>query len=265
MQSIFQLSFVFVLMCFCLFACKEPANTEQSNVPEADPYASIEDQAAVDLLKKAMDAAGGLEKWNSLRTISFEKRFALFAEDGSVEQARKQTYTQYNQLAKARMMPVMDSTKEIIYQLGPDLIVIGGDVNPAMDKTSLRNSVLSASFVISIPFKLLDEGAEISYAGTDTLEEGQAVEVLKVVYRPDQHANHSTPDTWWHYFDANSYKHLAYMVQHADHFSYVQNTELTELAGIIFPLSRKSWRVNEERKLLWLRADYEYGNFEIEL
>ncbi|MEM6807534.1 MAG: hypothetical protein AAF696_39415, partial [Bacteroidota bacterium] len=152
MKSTFQLPFVFILMCFCFFACKEPAKAKKIDVPEVDPYASIEDQAAVELLKKAMDAAGGLEKWNGLQKIRFNKHFALFAEDGSVEQDRKQLYTQYNGQSEASVQG-LDPENEIIYQLGPDLIQIRGDVNPKMDPTPLRNSVLSASFVISIPFK----------------------------------------------------------------------------------------------------------------
>ena len=249
------LSFLFIFSC-----AEKPASTAtEEEMP--DPYASIEDGKAKELLLKAMDGAGGLEKWEALSEISFDKHFALFKEDGAVEMDRNQTYTQRNRKTEEGLG--LDKEKDVVYQLGPDLIQISGDVNPQADPQAIENSVLSASFVISIPFKLLDEGAELSYDGTDQLEDGREVEVLKVVYKPDEYANLSTADIWWHYFDAKSYKHLAYMVKHADHVSYVENTGLTEAAGIVFPLTRKSWRVNENREKLWLRADYEYSNYSV--
>lgn len=245
-----------------IYSCTEkPASTEAEKA-SADPYASIEDAEAKALLIHAMEGAGGLDNWEKLSEISFDKHFALFKEDGTVEMDRNQTYTQRNRKTEEGLG--LDKEKDVVYQLGPDLIQISGDVNPQADPQAIENSVLSASFVISIPFKLLDEGAELSYDGKDKLESGKEVEVLKVVYKPDEYANLSTADIWWHYFDAETYEHLAYMVKHADHVSYVENTELTRAGGIVFPLSRKSWRVNENREKLWLRADYEYSNYSVE-
>ncbi|MEM8887188.1 MAG: hypothetical protein AAGD28_04305 [Bacteroidota bacterium] len=249
------LSFLFI------FSCAEKAATMEVEEELPDPFASIDDAKAKELLMKAMEGAGGLEKWESLSEISFDKHFALFKEDGAVEMDRNQTYIQRNRKTEEGLG--LDKEKDVVYQLGPDLIQISGDVNPQADAQAIENSVLSASFVISIPFKLLDEGAELSYDGTDQLEDGREVEVLKVVYKPDEYSNLSTADIWWHYFDAKTYKHLAYMVQHADHVSYVENTGLTEAGGIVFPLTRKSWRVNENREKLWLRADYEYSNYTV--
>lgn len=261
-RSIMRLLLPSLLLSFLfIFSCAEKAASAETELEQADPYASIEDEKAKELLMKAMDGAGGLKKWEALSEISFDKHFALFKEDGSVEMDRNQTYTQRNR--KDEQGLGLDKEKDVVYQLGPDLIQISGDVNPQADPQAIENSVLSASFVISIPFKLLDEGAELSYDGSDQLDDGTEVEVLKVVYKPDEYSNLSTADIWWHYFDAKSYKHLAYMVKHADHVSYVENTGLTEAGGIVFPLTRKSWRVNEDREKLWLRADYEYSNYKV--
>ncbi|MEL6250741.1 MAG: hypothetical protein AAFR87_01920 [Bacteroidota bacterium] len=249
------LSFLFI------FSCTEKLASEEVEKDQRDPYVSIQDAEAKALLIKAMEGAGGLESWEKLSEISFDKHFVLFKEDGSVDMDRNQTYTQRNRKTEKGLG--LDKEKDIVYQLGPDLIQISGEVNPKADSQAIENSVLSASFVISIPFKLLDEGAELSYDGKDTLENGKEVEVLRVVYKPDEYANLSTADIWWHYFDANNYEHLAYMVKHADHVSYVENTGLTRAAGIVFPLTRKSWRVDENREKLWLRADYEYSNYTV--
>lgn len=257
--STFSRFLLFLLSLFLLLlsACQPLAG----EVRDLSMYANIPDKEAASLLQKAMDASGGLATWNSLKMISFEKRFALFSENGEVEQDLNQYYIQRNDYAEGSNN--REEKKDLIYQLGSDLIRIGGEVNPELSGTALRNTVLSASFVISLPFKLLDEGAELTYAGKDTLDRGQEVEVLQVVYNPETNANHSTPDIWWHYFDAETHTHLAYMVKHADHFSYVENLSQTEAGGIVFPLSRKSWRVDENRNLLWLRAEYEYSNYHV--
>lgn len=156
-----------------------------------------------------------------------------------------------------------NSGEHIRYQLGPHAIQIQGNISPGISEQAKRNTALSSSFVISIPFNLLDPGAQLSHAGFDTLDNGSKVEVLKAIYDPQGNQNHSTPDTWWHFFDANSNKHLAYMVQHADHFSYVENLEFEKAGGILFPKSRDSWRVNKHREKLWLRAKYQYSRYEV--
>lgn len=255
-----RLSLAFVSLCFFVFSSCQSLDTHSSSLPSFD---KIGDKQAAQLLKNAIEAAGGLDTWNSLKLISFDKHFALFTENGELEMDRKQTYIQRNQFEGKNKDEEKSMDKELEYQLGPDFIRVKGDVNPEMEETALRNSILSASFVISIPFKLLDEGAILTYVGKDTLDRGQEVEVLQVSYNPENYGNHSTKDTWWHYFDSKTYQHLAYMVQHADHYSYVENLTQTEAGGVVFPLTRKSWRVDENRNLLWLRAEYEYSNYQV--
>lgn len=247
-----------LVSCLLLFAACKPSVNEIDDTTALD---RIADKKAAQLLKKAIDAAGGLDTWNSLKLISFDKHFALFTENGEIEKDQQQTYIQRNRYDGSDGESV--ENPELRYQVGSDFIRVNGDVNPDIEETALRNSILSASFVISIPFKLLDDGAVLTYMGKDTLDRGQEVEVLQVSYNPENHGNHSTKDTWWHYFDSQTYKHLAYMVQHADHYSYVENLTQTEAGGVVFPLTRKSWRVDENRNLLWLRAEYEYSNYQV--
>jgi len=245
--------FVLYMPLVLLLACK-PSQ-------EAHFYQNMKDKQAAQVLQKAMDAAGGFEAWEGLRLISFEKRFALFSENGEIEQERKQMYSEMRGLTKANLRPDTYTDKDLLFQLGSDLIQIKGDINPDQEEAALRNIVQSASFVINLPFKLLDTMAIITYAGKDTLDQGQQVQVLKVTYDFFSEDNFEPQDIWWHYFDDKTYQHLAYMVQHTDHYSYVENLELTKVCGITFPLGRRSWRVDENRNLLYLRAQYEYSNY----
>jgi len=140
---------------------------------------------------------------------------------------------------------------------------IDGKTDSNAKPTSLKNTVLSSTFVVNIPFNLLDEGIVFAHEGIDTLEGGEVVEVLRADFNPEAHENHSTKDTWWYFFDKNKFHLVGYQVKHADHISYVKNLSFTKVDGFTFPLKRKSWRVNMDREILYLRAEYEYSDYEI--
>ncbi|MEL6924978.1 MAG: hypothetical protein AAFO94_13095, partial [Bacteroidota bacterium] len=153
---------------------------------------------------------------------------------------------------------------QIHYSQGEAVKSINGKPDPDAKPTSTFNTVMSATFVLSIPFNFLDEGAALSHDGTTTLEDGTSVEVLKIRYDPTAHDNLTTADTWWVYFDATDHRLLGYMVQHADHYSYVRNLSFIEAGGFLFPKERKSWRVNPDRSKQYLRAEYVYSDFVVQ-
>ena len=245
------------------------SNCQSSDVSESvstsDPYQHITDLPARELLQKAILRAGGLENWKKLQKLKFRKYFALYEASGKVENEALQTHN-YTFLPENKInirWMVDDVQHETIYQQGHVEKRIGGQPDTSANPQSLLSSVLSATFVISIPFKLLDPGVELTYAGLDTLEDNQVVEVLKAVYNPDTHEQHSTPDTWWHYFVKEDLKEIAYMVQHADHFSYVKNLRDTTVNGFVFPTKRDSYRVDSLRNISFLRARYAYSDYEV--
>lgn len=226
-------------------------------------FEKVEVSKAEILLQKAIAKAGGLENWNNLQALHFQKYFALYQEDGSIEQ---ETLQQHDYIFSPKQQINIGWRKDslnhkIVSQNGVIKKTINSQPDQEANLQSLENSILSATFVISIPFKLLDEGATISYDGLDTLENNQVVEVLKVSYAPEKYEHHSTPDIWWHYYDINDQKQLGYMVQHDDHFSYVKNLSFTEVDGFIFPRDRESYRVDRNRNILYLRAKYLYEDF----
>ena len=254
----------FILLLFILGIFLSCQSAEEKPVSEnSDPYATIQDEKVRSLLKKAITKAGGLENWNKLERMQFQKYFALYREDGSTE---NEVLQQHNYLLQPKEQINITWRKDnlnhkILFEDGAVKKMINRQADTLANLQSLKNSVLSATFVISIPYKLLDEGVELSYAGLDTLEDNQVVEVLKASYAPEKHNNHSTSDIWWHYFDAKDYKQLGYMVQHVDHYSYVKNLSFHENDGFVFPKSRESYRVDSLRNILYLRAKYLYEDY----
>ena len=250
-----------------IFTCS-PTDKEPSPLVErSDPFEIIKDQEAKDILQKAMVAMGGLERWNNKKRLSFSKEFKLYREDGSVENDVLQHHDYVLKPGSSYSIQwTQDEAQHEILQKESTLTkTINGVPDTNANMQSLTNTILSSVFVVAIPYKVLDPGADISYAGKDTLEEGQVVDVIQVVYDPQAHNNHTTPDTWNLYFDTESSIILGYMVQHADHFSYVRNLSNTVVEGFTFVTTRNSWRVNRNRELLYLRATYEYSDYEIEL
>ena len=256
LSSLLALLFIGIIS----FSCQN-----QKTTIDPDPYQHIQDQQASTLLQKAINQAGGLDNWNRIQELYFKKYTALYEESGVTEAEARQTHQyQYQPKEKVRISWNIDTLGYLVtFQDGQLKRLINGQPDASANLKSLMNSLLSATFVIGIPFKLLDEGAELSYAGSDILEDGQEVEVLKVTYNPAEHNNHSTPDTWWHYFSKKDFKQVGYMVQHADHFSYVKNLSYVKADGFLFPKERESYRVDSLRNLLYLRAKYEYSNFAV--
>lgn len=255
------------LLCLCLLCayCTSPSSTNATTEEPTDPYAHLTNDEVKRVLKKAMERAGGLTNWNQIKTLKFKKDYALLFESGEVENAALQTHTYtFQPESKVWIEWEKEGKKNSISQEGePAVKKVDGEIDPTAKQQSITNTVLSATFVISIPFKLLDEGVALSYDGIDTLTDGRKVEVLKAVYNPAQTDTHSTPDTWWHYYDADDFTFVAYMVQHADHFSYVENLSFEEVDGFVFPRERKSYRVDQARNIQYLRATYEYMGYEV--
>ncbi|MEZ5040615.1 MAG: hypothetical protein R2828_11995 [Saprospiraceae bacterium] len=241
-----------------------------TSTPEAtqapDPYQHIQDEQVKRVLGAAIEKAGGLASWRNIQSLRFQKDYALLTETGDTESAALQTHTYtFHPSTKVLMEWEADGKAlTITYEDGTAVQSIDGKPDPSAKTQALIDNVLSSTFVISVPFKLLDEGVQLSYAGLDTLAGNRVVEVIRAVYNPVDNASHSTPDTWWHYYDAKDFTFLAYMVQHADHFSYVENLSFHTVDGFMFPHERKSYRADSLRNILYLRADYKYEGFEVE-
>lgn len=254
------MKYFLIFLPILFFACQTEITDNTSN-----PYEKIEDEAARILLQKAIERAGGIEKWESKKSIAFQKYVALYDSAGNTEQANWQQhlYT-YQPNSKIEIAWKKDSQ---VYKIEADDTsmrrLIDGQKDTTANAQSLENSVLSATFVISLPFKLLDEGVRLSHIGTRMIENGLEVEVLKAVYNAEQHNNHSNQDVWELYFDTQGYKMIGYQVQHDDHISYVLNESFVTVDGLLFPHLRKSYRMNEAGEKLFLRAAYEYKGYEL--
>jgi hypothetical protein len=63
--------------------------------------------------------------------------------------------------------------------------------------------------------------------------------------------------------DQVSYKVVANELHAKDHKSLIENVSYDESTGLIFERERKSYRIDESGKKVFLRAEYLYSDFEV--
>jgi len=248
-----------VFCCFFLQHCK----VDQG---KSDPLSHIEDKEVKRLLTKVFKSSGGWDQWNGRRSLRFKKHFILYDSLGNTE---NEVLQKHRYAYRPKYDIDISWTKEgalhrLNYRDQKTVKTIDGEPDITAEPDALLNSVLSATFVMDIPFNLRDPGIAFTYLGRDILENGEEVEVLQAIFDSEEQDNHSTSDVWTYYFEKSTYQLLGYLVQHADHFSYVKNLTSQKLNGFIFPKTRKSWRVTPDREILYLRAAYEYSDFEMD-
>jgi len=228
-----------------------------------DPLISVSDEKARKIITKAMEAHGGLDRWQKIDYLAFNKWYALYGASGNEEV----NVYQHHHYTPEKIYMSWNEDEDKIEQSGVGLIYRkykNGHPYPNASQSSIKNSILASTFVVNLPFNLMDQGARISYEGETTFN-GKAVYVIQAAYFPETEQHHTTKDVWWHYFDQESYISQGYKVQHLDHISLVENHSFVAVQGFMLPAKRSSYRVNEASEKLYLRAAYEYSNYKIKL
>ncbi len=232
---------------------------------QVDPISSIEDPQLKEVLKKALDAMGGNENWNNLKSLQFQKKTELYEASGAIEKVTDQTHAYSFQPSNKVSITWKedDIAHEMLMENNQAKKLVNNSIDTEAKESSLKNSIYASTFVIGIPFKLLDEGANLSYEGIETIASGKEVHVIKAIYNPTSYKSHTKADIWWHYFDVQNYHQLGYSVQLHDHTSYVEDLSFDRVGGFLFTTSRKSWRVDDEGNKTYVRAAYEYSDFKL--
>ena len=197
--------------------------------------------------------------YDQLDYFNFEKDFSLYKADGSVEYQRIQLHEYFPSESTYHVRWNQENKSYKNSQKANQFSQeINGEKNTSIDASKIKTSIFASVFTIFLPWKILDAGANISYAGTLTLADGNEVYVVKSIYNPAEHKHHTKADIWWHYFDKETYQHVGYKVTLIDHTSLISNLDFQTIDGFIFPKMRKSWRVNQSNEKEYLRAEYDY-------
>ena len=257
-------SLFFVLLVFLLACQSSPVQEvlEQEETP--DHFNHIKDEKARNILEAAIEYAGGLEAWGNIKRLRYDKTFTLLSASGEIEKTFEQVHD-YTTHPKVIDIQSTENGTLIHTRFADNIYTQTADGEPT-EKTpaAIEKGINTSTYVIGLPYKLLDPGAEITYAGERTMDTGQVVDVLRVSYSPAQHGNHSSADTWYFYFDQENQNVVANFIESPDHFSLVENISFQRVGGTLFYKDRKSYRVDSLGNKLYLRAEYTYENFLVE-
>ncbi len=217
---------------------------------------------AQDIVARSVVVHGGLIKWDSITTLSFDKITILFTKDGAVESSiTQQQLFKFQPELQGQIVSANEGIVGLYYNGKEFKKRINDSIYTLTDSTELvtaKNSFFAANFVVSQPFKLLDEGISLSFGGIETLDDKQ-VFVIDVGYENDT----NTSDKWTYYFDVDSYQLVANKVIHNSNVSLIKNLEFNSDTGIIFNAHRKSYTLDSSGDIDYMRAEYFYENFEL--
>ena len=204
------------------------------------------------IVDAAIAAHGGLEHWQNLETLSFQKKTVLYKADGSVERSSEEIHTLHQK----------DTLHGQIVSTDPnDIYVIifsDGKGKKAIDEVFMdgTKAFLSSHFVVNQPFKMLDPGITLTYLGLDTLATGKVVDVVKAYYGSEE------DDLWWFYFDIDSHILLGTLIYHAPTYAFVDNEKIEMIDGMLWNTERTTYRTDSLRNVEFVRAEFVYSEIE---
>jgi len=247
-------NYLFLGIIFLIFSCGQVPHSKRLL---AEEETSMKAEQVVSL---SIETHGGQRTWENLESISYNKSITLFDSLGVIES--KATQHHYYQLKPELRGTISwlangDSLK-IEYADQNAIKYVNGiaETTPESLK-SAKNSFLSSFYVLFQPFKLMDEGTHLEYMGEDILGDSSKVNVIQPTYARGAEGS----DRWWYYFDKNTNRLLANMVNHSPTYSYIVNLAYDETTGILFNAHRKSYFVDSLRTVRYLRAEYFYDDY----
>ena len=231
----------FMLFSLCLIGCETKEIT------------------ADEIVQKSIDAHGGIESWNKLTHLEFDKTTILYTQDGTIE---KEIVQRQLFLLKPTLEGSLRSKglmKNDLYFHGDAFSKVINDsvfmVTEPAELEVARNTFFAAHYVVCQPFKLQDKGVILDYIGEELLD-GKKVHTLNVSYSTDD----ENSDIWTYYFDIDTYQLVANKVDHNGNISMIQNLEFDSKTSLTFNAHRKSYTILENDST-FLRAEYFYKNF----
>lgn len=255
-----QLIFYFILLSLLVIIGCKNTSEEKPEITGAEntPILNLPDNEAGEIVKNAIDYAGGYAQWEKMKTLSYKKNISFYDSLGNktLELSQLHQY-QLQPTFKSRISWEEDDDKYEMINNGEKAWKLkNGEVQTTTsDSTGAWNSTFGSHYVMCMPFKLADPGTILSLEGIDTLDNGQKVYSVKADYEKNAGSSGGL-HMWWYYFDASSYEPIANFLDYGDGYSYTQYTSFVEVNGIKLNKERKSYRTNKEMEMLSLASVY---------
>ncbi len=219
---------------------------------------------AVAFLEEALTRSNNLYQWNNLDTLEFLKKTEMFYPDSSLEMSvfQRQKFSN-NPVFYGEITYLEDSLERRIVQEEEKVRYFenGNEILDTEQVAKAATNIQIAYYVTALPYKLNDEGVIIESISDTLLDNGIKAKSIQV-----QHINSDggvKDEKWWVYFDPETYDLLGYLIEHDHRHSLILNDSNIFVEGFSFPVERKSYYLDENRENRYLRAHYEYSNYEL--
>lgn len=207
------------------------------------------------VLQKSIQAHGGENLANKIKSIHYNKSTKLFDANGQLEShvSQKIVHQWSPFLTKINWE---NEEKSYVAQKKSDevsLYINGQLIKDTLKINQTKSSLDAALYVFWQPFKLVDPTAKKVYLGKQKILDSIDVLALKVYYSEDPKA-----DVWHYYLNPNNYKIRAVKVDHNERTSMILNEHYETETGLSLNKTRKSYFLDSLGQIKYLRAAYKY-------
>jgi len=209
------------------------------------------------ILEAVMNAQGGKNNWNNIQQMSYKKSFALFAENGDTEKDIVENHS-YN-FTNGTNRKVSWTTNDTLFEIHRSDTDIyqtkNGSPDPSVTPEKLQSKLNAATFVVGLPYTLDDPNSTKVYEGIQKFQE-HLCHTLKVTFK-------GSDDIWRLFYSKDDLSWKGYWVKTSDHYSLIINEEMHTEKGFVLCTKRKSFRTDDQKNILYLRATYLYEDYVI--
>ena len=250
---------LYLIGCIIVLSCqsgtKDTISDERSNYI-ATAMDRLPDNEAGNVVRKAIDYAGGWESWASKKNLSLTRVKQRIDSTGVV-------YANNRQFLKYRLPP--DYKARMTWEANGDKITIinngqqawkfknGVELTDQYSRDRAWNTSFGSNYSLTMPFKLTDPGALLSYEGLDTLSTGTVVHAIRVDYEKGA-GSAGGMHTWRYFFDKETYALTANYLQAEPDFSFSFYDSFAEVDGIKIINKKRVYVSNVDRVLIRLKT-----------
>lgn len=255
LSPIFQ-NIMFVAAILLVSAC-----TDSQEAPSGPP--NLPNDRAGEVVKKAIEFAGGWQTWQQQKTVSYHKTTVNYNDDGSVKNQRTQLHRyRLRPDLKVRMEWQEDGVAHLLLndQYYAYRFRDGEAISDSNLVNGARNATFGSHYVFCMPFKLADPGVRLEFVGRIRLDTGHLVDKVKTTYLPGT-GDAAGLHTWTYYFDAADGRLRANLLEfNSGHFLYSEYLDHQVIDEIHMPTRRLGYRSNADGKKLLKASEITYDS-----
>ena len=224
-----------------------------------DPMDRLPANQAGEVVRKAIEYAGGWDSWNNKKNFSFYKKITHLDSTGTIERSVRQHHRyQLGDEFKARMEWQIGNDDFLIINNGMQAKKYknGEELTDDKSKNEAWNSSYGSHYVIGMPYKLTDPGVTLIYEGIDSITLDEPVHAVRVEYAEGAGSTGGM-HLWYYYFDLDNYNLAGNYLDYGEGHSVTTYEVFEYVSDHRFHNKRYSYISNENKHRVMLRTVYE--------